>query len=71
LKFERNSDSLRKLVLRRVAQNMGLPACASLKPKKAVQYSTGISNALKRLAKKLNLTLTEYIQQVFLKTRED
>ncbi len=71
LKFDCKTDSLRKLVLRRAAENMGLPACATLKPKKAVQYSTGISNALKKLAKKRNLTLTEYIQQVFLKTKED
>ncbi|MCW4018588.1 MAG: asparagine synthetase B [Candidatus Bathyarchaeota archaeon] len=66
LKFECTVDSLRKLVLRRTAENLGLPKSIVEKPKKAVQYSTGINNALKKLAKKQNLTLAEYINQLFL-----
>ncbi|MCW4009786.1 MAG: asparagine synthetase B [Candidatus Bathyarchaeota archaeon] len=69
LKFEGKADSLRKLALRRTAKNWGLPNSIAEKPKKAVQYSTGISNALKRLAKKQNLSLGEYINQLFLKTK--
>jgi hypothetical protein len=34
------------------------------KPKKAVQYSTGINNAIKRIAKKHNKTVNEYIQEL-------
>ncbi|MDR2699430.1 MAG: hypothetical protein LBC12_01185 [Nitrososphaerota archaeon] len=61
LKFEQKQDSLRKLVLRRVALNLGLPASIVNKPKKAVQYSTGINNAIKRLAQKKGQTVNEYI----------
>jgi asparagine synthase (glutamine-hydrolysing) len=65
LKLEKKPDSLRKLVLRRTAENMGIPRSIAEKPKKAVQYSTGINNALKRIAKKHNLTLAEYICNLF------
>jgi asparagine synthase (glutamine-hydrolysing) len=52
LKIEQKPDSLRKLVLRKVAENLGLPKSISDKPKKAVQYATGVSDVLKKLAKK-------------------
>lgn len=69
LKFERKLDSSRKIVLRRAAQLMGLSATIEWKPKKAVQYGTGVSNALKRIAKKKSVTLAEYIERVFLQNR--
>jgi asparagine synthase (glutamine-hydrolysing) len=69
LKFEKKMDSLRKLVLRKTAENMGLSGEIAGKPKKAVQYSTGISSALKRVAKKRKLTITEYIEELFQKQR--
>ena len=34
------------------------------KPKKAVQYSTGINNAIKRVAKKHDKTVNEYINEL-------
>jgi asparagine synthase (glutamine-hydrolysing) len=66
LKIERRAGSLRKLVLRKVAENMGLPASIVEKPKKAVQYATGINGALKKLAKKQEATVAEYIDKLFL-----
>ncbi len=69
LKFERKADSLRKLVLRKVAANLQLPPDIAQKPKKAVQYSTGVSSSLKKLAKKKNLTLGEYIDRIFQKAK--
>lgn len=66
LKLERRADTCRKLVLRLVARKMGLPSMITEKPKKAVQYSTGVSNALKKIAKKHKKTLAEYIKGVFL-----
>ena len=44
---------------------MGLPRTVAEKPKKAVQYSTGINNALKKIAKKKNMTLAEYVNKLF------
>jgi asparagine synthase (glutamine-hydrolysing) len=66
LKFECKADSLRKLALRRVAENLGLPKEIVNRPKRAVQYSTGINSALKRIAKGNGLTLSEYVEGLFL-----
>jgi len=66
LKIERRADTLRKLVLRKTAENMGLPTSVTEKPKKAVQYSTGINNALKKIAKKQKATIAEYVKKLFL-----
>jgi asparagine synthase (glutamine-hydrolysing) len=67
LKIERSADSLRKLVLRKVAADMGLPSSIVEKPKKAVQYATGINVALKKLAKKQKITVAEYVNKLFLR----
>jgi asparagine synthase (glutamine-hydrolysing) len=69
LKIERKAGSLRKLVLRKVAENLGLPASIVDKPKKAVQYATGINNALKKVAKKQKTTVTDYVNKLFLKVK--
>lgn len=66
LKIERRADTLRKLVLRKAAENMGLPTSVTEKTKKAVQYSTGINNALKKIAKKQKVTIAEYVKKLFL-----
>lgn len=67
VKFEKKADSLRKLVLRKAAENMGLSEAITKKPKKAVQYGTGISSALKKLAKKQKMTLADYVNGFFQK----
>jgi asparagine synthase (glutamine-hydrolysing) len=66
LKIEKKTDSLRKLVLRKTAESMGLPASIAEKPKRAVQYSTGVNDALKKIAKKQKKTTKEYLNRVFL-----
>jgi asparagine synthase (glutamine-hydrolysing) len=68
LKIEKKAGSLRKLVLRKAAENMGLPAVIAEKPKKAIQYSTGINDALKKMAKRQNATVNEYVNKLFLKS---
>ena len=70
LKIEMKADSLRKLVLRKAAENMGLPETITKKPKKAVQYSTGVNNALKRIAKRKNVTVREFLNELFLKSAQ-
>jgi asparagine synthase (glutamine-hydrolysing) len=65
LKIEPKADSLRKLVLRKTALKMGVPDALADKPKKAVQYSTGINNVLKKLAKKNGKTVNDYVNQLF------
>jgi asparagine synthase (glutamine-hydrolysing) len=66
LKIERKAGSLRKLVLRKVAENIGLPPSIVGKPKKAVQYATGINSALKKLARKQKMTVAAYVNKLFL-----
>ncbi|UCE16134.1 MAG: asparagine synthetase B [Candidatus Bathyarchaeota archaeon] len=64
-KIESMEDRLRKRVLRRAAQNFGIPFFIANKPKKAVQYTTGVDKALRRLAKGEGLSLKEYAKKVF------
>jgi len=63
-KIEQKLDTLRKLVLRKVALNVGMPSSMVDKPKKAVQYSTGINDSIKRVAKKHQKTVNEYITEL-------
>jgi asparagine synthase (glutamine-hydrolysing) len=65
LKIKLPDDGLRKLVLRRAAENLGLPHFIVERPKKAIQYATGISKVLKKLAKKNKQSISEYMQQIF------
>jgi asparagine synthase (glutamine-hydrolysing) len=65
LKIERTDNTLRKLVLRRVARDLGLPQPIADRPKRAIQYSTGINKALKKIAKQEGVSMTEYLQKEF------
>jgi len=68
-KMEQKEDTLRKLVLRKVALNVGLPSALVDKPKKAVQYSTGINDAIKRVAKTQEKTVNQYITELFQRSK--
>jgi asparagine synthase (glutamine-hydrolysing) len=65
LKINSVEDRLRKRVLRRVAHNLEIPSFMADKRKKAVQYTTGVTKALQRLAKDDGLTLREHIEKAF------
>ena len=52
-------------MLRKVALNVGMSASLVDKPKKAVQYSTGINDSIKRIAKKQGKTVNQYITALF------
>jgi len=71
LKLDCKPDTLRKLVLRKMAYDAGLPASIADKPKKAVQYSTGINDAVKRIAKNQEKTVGEYIDELFQQSRSN
>lgn len=61
-------DALRKTILRFTARDLDLPKFISERPKKAIQYSTGVSKAIGQLAKKQGLTRRELVEQIFLDT---
>jgi asparagine synthase (glutamine-hydrolysing) len=65
LKMERTDSTLRKLVLRRVARDLGLPQPIVDRPKKAIQYATGVSKALKKIAKREGVSTNEYTRKIF------
>ena len=67
LKIESPNDMLRKVVLRKMGENIGLPHFIVNKPKKAIQYTTGVNKVVKRLAKQEGLAMKEYLQKVFQK----
>jgi len=67
LKLESKQDNLRKRVLRQTAKNLGIPDSISDKPKKAIQFASGVDKALKILARKEGLTQRAYIEDVFSK----
>jgi len=68
LKLEPMPTTLRKLVLRRVAENLGLPNFVVNKPKKAIQYATGVSNIIKKIAKRNRSAVKKYLQNLFQST---
>jgi asparagine synthase (glutamine-hydrolysing) len=65
LKILSPTDWLGKRVLRKVAEDFGLPEFIVNKAKKAIQYTSGVDKALRKLAKRENLNPYEYCRKVF------
>lgn len=65
LKIDSFKDELRKRVLRQVARDLGIPASIADKPKKAVQFATGVDKAVKKLAWRKGLKPGSYIEKLF------
>ena len=65
LKIKMKDNGLRKLVLRQVAENLGLPQFIAKKPKRAIQYATGVNKTLKKSATMKEMLMKEYIQETF------
>jgi asparagine synthase (glutamine-hydrolysing) len=65
LKIESSTDKLRKRVLRKTAERIGVPDSVVNKAKKAVQYATGVDKALHKLAKRENLNTSDYCKKLF------
>jgi len=68
LKIDSTTDPLRKRVLRRVAQSLGMPTFIVNKTKKAVQYTTGVDKALRKLARGRGITLRSMLEEAFRRT---
>jgi asparagine synthase (glutamine-hydrolysing) len=65
LKIESPTVQLRKRVLRKTAEHMGVPCSIVNRAKKAVQYTTGVNKALHKLAKRENLSTSDYCKKLF------
>ncbi len=68
LKILGPKDDLRKRVLRKLAEMTGLPRYVVERPKKAIQYASGIERALRHIARDRKMTLTEYVIKSFEET---
>lgn len=64
-------DTLKKRVLRRVAKMIGLPANIVDRPKKAIQYGSGVDKVVKTLAKKSNKPVEKYLKDIYTETFKD
>lgn len=53
----------RKAALRGIARELGLPVQVVERPKKAAQYGSGITQALRRLARGRGLTLGDFLRE--------
>jgi asparagine synthase (glutamine-hydrolysing) len=69
LKLSGSLGSPRKLVLRSLARSLGLPDEISMRPKKAIQYSTGVNDALRKIAKREGEPLRDYLSDRFQKLK--
>ncbi len=59
-------DKLRKRIVRKVGSKLGLPDFIIEKPKKAVQYGTGIDRVIRKTAKKLGYKYPkQYLQDLY------
>lgn len=64
-KIMSEEDHLRKRFLREVGRRLGLPDAITRRPKKAIQYSTGIDGAIRKIAKEKGLSPREHIKGLF------
>ncbi len=67
-RIETPHDEHRKIILRRVAERLGLPKEIAWKKKRALQYSTLTQNAIIRLAKSEGRSPQEYLRRIFRET---
>ena len=65
MKLSADEKSPRKLLLRKLGSRIGLNDAISLRPKRAVQYSTGVTKALKQLARRNGTTPSPYLREKF------
>ncbi len=58
-------NGTRKYILREVAKKRGLPESIYAADKKAVQFSSGVDKALRRIARMKGKTLNEYLRESY------
>lgn len=71
LKINSPTDKLRKKVLRKTAENLEVPSSIANRAKKAVQYATGVDKALHKLARRENLSISDYCRKMLTQTCPD
>lgn len=65
MKLPSSLYGLRKIILRKLAERKGLPEEVSYRPKKAIQYSTGVSKILEKISKTNGVSTKKFLQERF------
>jgi len=65
LRLPADEGSPRKPLLRALAKKIGLPDAVASRRKRAIQYSTGVSRTLRKLARREGKTLPRYLAERF------
>ena len=71
MKIDSEHNPKRKIILRKLAKTLGLPNEIALKPKKAAQYSSGVSKALRRIAKQEKMNTRDFVKSRFREVFKD
>lgn len=54
----------KKLILREIAEELGLPKEIAWRQKQAAQYGSGFDKAMEKLAKKVGMSKSEYVKSL-------
>ena len=71
MKINPEHKPARKIILRKLAKTIHLPDEITFKPKKAAQYSSRVSKALRRIAKQEHMNTREYLNYRFKEVFKD
>jgi len=71
LKLSRNPDAPKKLILRALAREIGFTEEMADRPKKAMQYSTGVNKALTKMAKSEGKKLRDFLAERFKRVKKE
>ena len=65
MKLPKNLRGQRKIILRKLAARKGLPLEVVNRPKKAIQYSTGVNRVLRKISRGAGMTTEKFLQKRF------
>jgi asparagine synthetase B (glutamine-hydrolysing) len=62
MKVRSSSDNVRKWILREAAIGLGIPSAVAMRPKRAIQYASGIEKAIRSIARRQQLDVSAYLR---------
>jgi asparagine synthase (glutamine-hydrolysing) len=65
MKLPKSLSGQRKIILRKLAEKKGLPLEVVNRPKKAIQYSTGVNRVLRKISRSAGMTTEKYLHKRF------
>ncbi len=65
MKLPKNLSGQRKIILRKLAERKGLPLEVVNRPKKAIQYSTGVNRVLRKISRNAGMKTEKFLQKRF------